>query len=437
MPHRALRQSATVARRLALVAAGLAAAVLGSLALGVLAPGIPLIGLAGRWHVLDHGAWWLLAALGAALALAIAASGSARRRPYRVLAGLAIVALMAAAVFGVALGSAGGAALTHGVPSAPILIAGAVAPSPAAAPPATSSEVYARDAETGDELLVDIYRPADPTVVAAVLLSVHGGGWILHDRSLHARTLGQLADEGIVVMAIDYALATRDRATWQSAADQTACALAWAAANAERFGGDPELIVLAGDSAGGGLALATAYRAAAGAPTPDCGLSSEGVSESRPLPVPAGVAGVVPVVDVEEFHANPEPIMGRYARTMVERYLGGTPAEHPDRAAAVDAMTHLTAPAPPTLLVTVAHDHLVPSDGTRMLAAAATARGVPVTLVEVPFGDHGLIAEAEGIGASLWRAALVRFIAGLERDSRPAPTAHPAPSGVRATSPVT
>ncbi len=379
-------------------------------ALGVVVPGIPFLGLGGRWHVLGFGAWWSLAALAAALALAIAAASSRRRSDHRLLAALSVVALSATAVFGAALTVASVAAHPEGTEPRYLTLAALAPLTLPTGAGANATETYAHTLENGDPLLVDIYRPSGIASGASVVLYLHGGGWILHDRTLHGEWLRALADEGIVVLSADYTLATADRATWQSAADEVACALVWAAANAERFGGDPRRIVIAGDSAGGGLALSAAYRAARGAAKDECAESSDGAT----VPIPAGVAGIVPVVDVGEFWANPELSMGRYSRTMVERYLGGSPAQHPDRVAAVDPTTYLTADAPPTLLVTVEHDHLVPAGGARMLAAAATTIGVPVTRVEVPFADHGLLARAEGLGALIARDALVSFIAGLE-----------------------
>lgn len=397
--------------RLGLALLSSAALVFGGLAVGVLAPGIPVIGLGGRWHVLGLGAWWLLAAMSVALLLAIAAAGARTVSVHRGLAAMAALAIGASAVFGAAIGAAGSAAVAQGAQVASLMDAALAEVSKPTSEFVTMTEGYGRDQQTGERLLVDIYLPAGSVQEAPMLLYFHGGGWILHDRTLQGRTLRALAETGLVVLAFDYALATQHRATWESAADQSACALAWAAVSAERFGADSSRIVLAGDSAGGGLALAAAYRAAAGGKTPECG--ARDVESGAPLPVPAGAVGVVPVVDVAGFHSNPEPNLGHYARTMVERYLGGTPAEHPDRVAAVSPLTHLTTSAPPTLLVTVEHDHLVPSEGARMLTSAATALDVPVTVVDVPFADHGLLARADGLGARVAREAIVTFIEGL------------------------
>lgn len=404
-------RSAALVRPAIVVVGGLASAALAFVALGVLVPTVPLLGLAGRWHVLTLGGWGMIA--GVALAGGLTALARGRRRSSalfsgrigrRVTAALAVVALAASSVLATALATTASFAAAHGADAAP---PGFSAGAAATVATPDLSEVYLVD-DDGRELRVDVYQPGSPmpSELLPAVVMVHGGGWILHDRTRQADSLRRLADSGLVVLAIDYTLATRERPTWTIAGDQVACALVWVAANAERLGVDARRIVLAGTSAGGGLAITTGYRAAAGTAVSAC----EG-----DVPVPAGVAGAVPVVDPAGFHANPDPFMSRYSRTMTERYLGGTPAQHPDRVAATTALTHLTADSPPTLLLTVEHDHLVPAAGARELAAAARSLGLRVEQVEVPFADHGVLVPSTGVGAGIWRAALLRF--ALEVDA--------------------
>lgn len=394
------------------VLGGMASIALGLLALGVLVPSVPLVGLAGRWHVLTLGGWGAVAGMTIATGLVVIARGRAQSgirgqfasaRARRVIALFAGLALAASTVFAGALATTASFAAAQGA-GIPTLGFGAASSAGPADPDLT--EVYLVDA-VGRELRVDVYQPASaaPTEPLPAVVMVHGGGWILHDRTRQADSLRTLADSGVVVLAIDYTLATRDLPTWNVAGDQVACALVWVATNADRLGVDAQRILLAGTSAGGGLAITTGYRAAAGTAVSACG---------GDVPVPAGVAGAVPVVDPEGFHANSDPFMSRTSRAMTERYLDGTPAQHPDRVAAVTALTHLTAQSPPTLLLTVAHDHLVPSEGARQLAAAAQLVGVAVEQLDVPFGDHGVLGPSSGPGAGVWRAALLRFALGLE-----------------------
>ena len=406
-----LRERITaLARPVLVIVTGLASTGLALVAIGVLAPAVPLVGLTGRWHVLTLGGWGAVAGLALAMMLAGLARGGRRaagrfagRGARRVTALLAAIALASSTVLTTALATTATFAASQGVAISTFGFAtggasGSVEPD--------LSEVYLVDDE-GRELRVDVYQPGSvtPRKPLPAVVMVHGGGWILHDRTRQSDSLRQLADSGLVVLAIDYTLATRDRATWRSAGEQVACALAWTAEHADRIGVDARRIVLAGTSAGGGLAITTGYRAAAGTAISAC---------AGEVPVPAGVAGAVPVVDPAGFHANPDPFMSRYSRVMTERYLGGSPAQYPDRVAATTALAHLTAQSPPTLLLTVAHDHLVPAQGAHELAAAALLLGVAIEQIGVPFADHSVLASSSGVGASIWRAALLRFTFGVD-----------------------
>lgn len=98
----------------------------------------------------------------------------------------------------------------------------------------------------------DNYKP--------VILYFHGGGWVLADRKVYdssARALAKLADA--VVVSIDYRRAPEDR--FPAAADDGVAVYRWLTHYAKAVGGDPQHLALAGESAGGNLALATAIAA--------------------------------------------------------------------------------------------------------------------------------------------------------------------------------
>jgi acetyl esterase len=108
----------------------------------------------------------------------------------------------------------------------------------------------------GGSLPVRILRPPGsgprPTVVY-----FHGGGWVMGsiDAHLaHARRICMQA--GAVVVSVGYRLAPEHR--FPAAFDDAVAATDWAAAHLDELGGDPELLVVAGDSAGGQLAASVA-----------------------------------------------------------------------------------------------------------------------------------------------------------------------------------
>ncbi|TWS18980.1 alpha/beta hydrolase [Tsukamurella asaccharolytica] len=94
-----------------------------------------------------------------------------------------------------------------------------------------------------------------------VLVYFHGGGWVVcgiesHDAA--TRRLAHIADATVV--SVEYRLAPEH--PYPAALDDTWAALTEIAARASEWGGDPDRIAIAGDSAGGHLAAIAAQRAA-------------------------------------------------------------------------------------------------------------------------------------------------------------------------------
>ncbi len=88
----------------------------------------------------------------------------------------------------------------------------------------------------------------------------HGGGWVVGDLDTQDMICRALAHgASAVVLSVDYRLAPEHR--FPAAVDDAYAATCWAAARASELGGDPARLVVAGDSAGGGLAAAVALRA--------------------------------------------------------------------------------------------------------------------------------------------------------------------------------
>lgn len=93
-----------------------------------------------------------------------------------------------------------------------------------------------------------------------VVLYFHGGGWVLADKQVYdGGARGLASTSQALVISVDYRLAPEHKfpAAWLDAL----AAYRWVLANAQRFGGNTRLVALAGESAGGNLAVATAIAA--------------------------------------------------------------------------------------------------------------------------------------------------------------------------------
>lgn len=105
---------------------------------------------------------------------------------------------------------------------------------------------------------VRLYRPRSAaSTLLPVVVYYHGGGWVVGGLDSHDHLCRYLAaNSGAVVVAVDYRLAPEHK--FPAAFDDAVAAARWVAASAAELGIDAHRIALAGDSAGGNLAAATA-----------------------------------------------------------------------------------------------------------------------------------------------------------------------------------
>jgi triacylglycerol lipase len=96
---------------------------------------------------------------------------------------------------------------------------------------------------------LDVYCPAKPVEGGApVVVFLHGGGFIRGDKAQRAEAGHYFARNGVLAILPNYRLGPAHR--WPAGAQDVVAAFEWARANVARFGGNPNRIVLAGESAG-------------------------------------------------------------------------------------------------------------------------------------------------------------------------------------------
>jgi acetyl esterase len=252
----------------------------------------------------------------------------------------------------------------------------------------------------GKSLYADVYLPLNPSSqTSAPVLMMHGGGYIGGHRSM-ARTWNRwFTARGYTVFDIDYRLAPPP--TWNQAAQDAACAMTWISTHANDYRIDPQRMLVAGQSAGGGLALQLAYGLDDGTVKSSCGGTP---------PRPKAVFALYPPDDFIlgwNMNTGIGPASGRRFSRM---YVGGSPDEYPDRYRAVSAVFHVRPGLPPMLIASGDSDHLVPFAGHLELVAELNHTGVANQLVAIPYNEHAYDLIWGSLGAQITRRALERFL---------------------------
>jgi acetyl esterase/lipase len=110
------------------------------------------------------------------------------------------------------------------------------------------------------DISVLICRPAGLTTPAPGVYHIHGGGMMFGDnRSVMPIMLDWIEQLGVIVVSVDYRLAPEH--PHPAPVDDCYAGLLWTAAHAAELGFDPCRLLIAGASAGGGLAAAVALMA--------------------------------------------------------------------------------------------------------------------------------------------------------------------------------
>jgi epsilon-lactone hydrolase len=209
-------------------------------------------------------------------------------------------------------------------------------------------------------------RPPGVRADAAVLY-LHGGGYVIGSPRSHRHLAAAIARAaGTRALMLDYRLAPEH--PFPAALDDAVAAYEWVLSH----GIAPERIVVAGDSAGGGLTMAVLL-----------------ALRERGLPRPAGGVCISPWVDLTGSGASyttraaADPIVTREGiEEMAKAYVGAG-----DRKAPLISPLFADLRGLPPLLVHVGTDEVL-LDDARGLAERARAAGVDVTLEEWPAMVH-------------------------------------------------
>lgn len=165
--------------------------------------------------------------------------------------------------------------------------------------------------------MLDIYRPTRKPGPWPVVVYVHGGSFRILSKDTHWVPGVQFARRGYLTFVINYRLSPEHR--YPSAFEDVAAAIEWITEIAPFHGGDPERLILAGESAGANLVLAWTIAATYARKEP----FAKRVFDSGIVPAAiAPACGILQVSSPERFRAAVGDPRGRIAELVYGRIAG-------------------------------------------------------------------------------------------------------------------
>ena len=249
---------------------------------------------------------------------------------------------------------------------------------------------------------LDIYRPTERPGLLPTVLHIHGGSFRILSKDTHWLMGLQFARHGYVCFNINYRLAPEH--PFPEGLNDAATALKWVVENAKQFGGDPERIVIAGESAGGNFVTSLTLACCDKRPEPALA-AVFGTSIVAAVPF----CGLLQTSNMNRFvEANPDLafwLVGRM-RLIEEAYLQPDKREHgevslqmADPLCLLESNHHFDRALPPFLIPVGSHDPIV--DDSVRLKAALDKRNASADLRIYPNEGHAF-------HAFIWRKAARR-----------------------------
>jgi acetyl esterase len=223
---------------------------------------------------------------------------------------------------------------------------------------------------------LDVWQPKSARGPLPVVIYIHGGGFRFLSKDTHWIFAMIFARRGYLVFNLDYRLAPGN--PFPAAVEDVCAAYEFVVKNARRWGGDPERLVIAGESAGANLSTVLALSAVEKRPEAfarkvyDTGIVPRAV-------VPA--CGIHHVSDPEGRGLKSRFLYDRVAE-VTDAYLGGVRLAHPRALELVDPVVTLEKaegfdrPLPAFYVPCGTWDIMLPDN--KRLVAALERHGAPV-----------------------------------------------------------
>lgn len=236
----------------------------------------------------------------------------------------------------------------------------------------TPNVVYGRGGDI--DLHMDIAKPQSQNKDLPCVLFIHGGGWRMGDKSMHAKHVVDFSEHGYVAVSVQYRLCPRYRFPCQ--VEDVKCAVRYLRANADKYGIDENRIGAVGFSAGAHLAMML------GAMDEGDGLEGDGGWADQSSKVQAVVSYFGPT----DFRTGPVPDR---AAPLLNEFIGGTREEKKDAWFAASPAKYVNQGDAPMLLFQGTNDSLVPYQQATQMATEMANSGIPGRVELIMKVGHG------------------------------------------------
>ncbi len=259
--------------------------------------------------------------------------------------------------------------------------------------------------KNGENILkMDVYAPENSVANGAGVIVIHGGSWSAGERNDFPQWNAWLAENGFTVFDIDYRLAPQPND--KTAIGDVKCAILQIKKRSAEFNISPDKIVLFGRSAGGHLALISAYSAN------DLRLSASCTENNIDEKVRAVVSFYAPT-NLLWAYDNPANKLVLDGTQKLTDFLGGNPHESEEiraRFAIASPVERVTENSPSTLLIHGEHDQLVRKENLDFLAKKLKQNNIAHETLVVPYAQHGFDYNFNGWASQIAKPVILEFL---------------------------
>jgi acetyl esterase/lipase len=262
------------------------------------------------------------------------------------------------------------------------------------APAAKASDIieFAIPVQLGDDRTsIHAYLPRSGQK-NPIVFAIYGGAWQWGTPDNDSWINRTLASDGYAVFALDYRHAPANR--FPAALDDVRSEMNFIIDRAAMYRADTQRMAVIGHSSGGQLAELSVF------------------APHSPFRALVSYSGGVDLAMGYEVPPSPDPIN---VPSLILAFMGDTPANVPAQYRAASPVDNVRCGSPPTLLIYGSRDHVVDFRSALRLRDALRDCGNDVTLLELPWTEHGFEDVPYGLHAPVAFEATEAF---LERTLR-------------------